>query len=145
MLTPASPGRRASAVAGGCVVAGGWVRVRVGAVLIGNPAQEWTTDEFDTLCVLRLAVKEGVKNGCSKLYGASWRAAREMGATSMVTYTHLDEPGDSLVAAGWINDGLTDGEWNRPSRPRQMVIDSEKKRRWWAPGSARASQRESSR
>jgi hypothetical protein len=111
----------------------------VGVALVGIPnARAHTTDELDTLCVLRVAVKEGVKNACSLLYGACWRTARGQGADSMVTYTHLDEPGTSLIAAGWINGGLTDGgEWDRPGRPRQLAIDSERKIRWWAPGSRR--------
>lgn len=114
----------------------------VGVALVGWPAMKWTDDEIDTLCVLRCAVKEGYKNACSKLYGACWRAARAMGCESMVTYTDLDEPGVSLRAAGWIEDGkTTGGEWDRPSRPRQKAVNAEPKRRWWAPGSKRAPQR----
>lgn len=111
----------------------------VGIALVGWPAQEWTDDEIDTLCVLRVAVKEGFKNACSKLYGSCWRAARAMGCESMVTYTDLDEPGTSLRAAGWIDGGVTDGgEWDRPSRQRKLAINANPKRRWWAPGSKRA-------
>jgi hypothetical protein len=98
----------------------------------------WTDGEIDTLCVLRVAVKEGFKNACSKLYGSCWRAARAMGAESMVTYTDLDEPGTSLRAAGWVEDGTTaGGEWTRPSRRRKGAVNADPKRRWWAPGSAR--------
>lgn len=111
----------------------------VGVALVGMPSREQTNDELDTLCVLRVAVEEGNKNGCSKLYGACWKAARAMGATSMVTYTHDDEPGTSLIAAGWIDGGMTSGgEWDRKSRPRAKAVDAKPKRRWWAPGSLRA-------
>lgn len=111
----------------------------VGVALVGWPAQEQTNDDIDTLCVLRVAVKEGFKNACSMLYGACWRAARAMGTESMVTFTHLDEPGTSLRAAGWVDGGLTDGgEWDRPSRRRNKAVDNKPKRRWWAPGSKRA-------
>lgn len=111
----------------------------VGVALVGWPARAQSSDEIDTLCVLRVAVKEGVKNGCSMLYGACWRAARAMGADSMITYTHDDEPGTSLRAAGWIDGGLTSGgEWDRPSRKRGPAVDPKPKRRWWAPGSLRA-------
>ena len=111
----------------------------VGMALVGWPSQEQTTDEIDHLRVLRCTVKEGVKNGCSMLYGACWRAARAMGVESMDTFTHLDEPGTSLRAAGWIEDGLTDGgEHARKSRPRAPAIDPRPKRRWWAPGSKKA-------
>lgn len=61
----------------------------------------------------------------------------------MVTYTHCDESGVSLKAAGWIDGGLTDGgEWDRPSRPRLPGVDSEPKRRWWTRWSARAPKRD---
>lgn len=111
----------------------------VGVALVGWPARAQSSDEIDTLCVLRVAVKEGYKNACSMLYGACWRAARAMGSDSMVTFTHLEEPGTSLRAAGWIEDGQTDGgEWSRPSRKRGKAIDARPKRRWWAPGSKRA-------
>jgi hypothetical protein len=87
----------------------------VGVALVGWPARMHSSDECDTLCVLRVAVKEGYRNACSMLYGACWRAARAMGADSMVTFTHDDEPGTSLRAAGWIEGGLTEGgEWSRP-------------------------------
>ena len=108
----------------------------VGVALVGHPSQVQTTDEYDHLRVLRVAVKEGYKNACSMLYGACWRAARAMGVTSMDTFTHLDEPGTSLRAAGWIEDGITaGGEYDRPSRRRSPQLDAKPKRRWWAPGS----------
>lgn len=98
----------------------------VGVALVGLPSQEQTTDELDMLSVLRVAVRDDVRgvgrhanSACSMLYGACWRAARAMGATSLVTYTHLDEPGTSLRAAGWLDGGLTDGgTHDRPKRRR---------------------------
>ena len=109
----------------------------VGVAAVGNPAR--LLAEEGVLCVLRVAVIEDVPNACSMLYGACSRAARAMGATSLVTYTHLDEPGTSLRAAGWIDGGETaGGEHDRPSRPRQAALFPEPKRRWWAPWSARA-------
>lgn len=112
----------------------------VGVALVGWPSQEQTCDEMDHLRVLRVAVKEGYKNACSMLYGSCWRAARAMGVTRMDTFTHLDEPGTSLRAAGWVDGGLTSGgEHSRASRPRAKAIDASPKRRWWAPGSEKAS------
>ena len=111
----------------------------VGVALVGHPSQEQTTPEYDHLRVLRVAVREGYKNGCSMLYGACWRAARAMGCASMDTFTHLDEPGTSLRASGWTEDGVTaGGEYGRTSRPRKAQVDAAPKRRWWAPGSAKA-------
>jgi hypothetical protein len=111
----------------------------VGVILVGWPSQEQTTDEADHLRVLRLAVKEGHPNACSMPSTAAWRAARAMGATSMDTFTHGDESGTSLRAAGWTDGGMTDGgSYDRPSRSRKAPIDSAPKRRWWAPGSEKA-------
>lgn len=111
----------------------------IGVAVVGNPARKL---QDDTLAVLRVAVIEGHRNGCSILYGACSRAARAMGAENLVTYTHGDEHGTSLKAAGWIDGGLTDGgDWDRPSRPRQLALDPDPKRRWWAPWSKRCQTR----
>lgn len=108
----------------------------VGVALVGHPARELMDD---TLAVLRVAVIEGHRNGCSMLYGACSRAARALGAENLVTYTHEDETGISLKAAGWIYGGLTDGgEHSRPSRQRALALDQKPKHRWWAPWSKRA-------
>lgn len=110
----------------------------VGCALVGHPARVWMHDHA-ILCVLRVAVVEGVPNACSMLYGACSKAARAMGADGLVTYTHLDESGHSLRVSGWVRDKQTDGgEWSRPSRPRRQVVDSQPKVPWWAPWSIRA-------
>ncbi len=106
----------------------------VGVAAVGHPARMLA--EKGALCVLRVAVVEGQPNACSMLYGACARAARAMGATALVTYTHQGEPGTSLRASGWIDGGLTDGgEWDRPSRRRQRALFPDPKRRWWTPWS----------
>jgi hypothetical protein len=107
----------------------------VGVALVGHPARVW---QHDTLAVLRVAVIEGNRNACSMLYGACSRAARAMGADNLVTYTHSDELGTTLRAAGWVCDGATDGgEHSRPSRPRAAAVDASPKMRWFAPWSTR--------
>jgi hypothetical protein len=104
----------------------------VGCAVVGHPARSWM--DMDVLGVLRVAVMPGIVNGCSMLYGACSRAARAMGATDLVTYTHEDEPGVSLRAAGWVDAGLTGGgEWSRETRQRAMAVDPSPKRRWLAP------------
>jgi hypothetical protein len=109
----------------------------VAVAIVGSPAR--LLQEQGVLEVVRLAVKPGVKNACSLLYGACARAAKAMGATDLVTYTRLEEPGTSLVAAGWVEDGLTKGgEATRPSRKREPLQDARPKRRWWAPFGKRA-------
>lgn len=109
----------------------------VGVALVGHPAREYMGDDA-TLEILRVAVIEGYANACSMLYGACSRAARAMGVDNLVTYTHLDEPGTSLKAAGWREHGITKGgEHSRAKRPRKKAVDSGPKRRWFAPWSAK--------
>lgn len=108
----------------------------VGCAIVGRPSR---TQDQDVLCVTRVAVVDGVKNGCSKLYGACSQAARAIGATGLCTYTHLDEPGTSLIAAGWVRSGITKGgEYNRPCRFRRPAIDPMPKVKWIAPWSRSA-------
>jgi hypothetical protein len=110
----------------------------VGCAVVARP-QARMLDDGATLEVVRVAVIEGNRNACSMLYGACARAARAMGATDLVTYTHLDEHGASLRAAGWVEDHehTKGGEWSRDGRQRELAVDPNPKRRWWAPWSAR--------
>lgn len=104
----------------------------VGAAIAGRPVARQSDDGL-TLEVTRVVVREGVKNGCSKLYGAVRRAAFAMGYRRVLTYTLGSEPGTSLVAAGWLQTGLTDGgSWSRPSRARLDLHPLEPKARWEA-------------
>ena len=106
----------------------------VGCALVGHAA--CALMQRDVLAVLRVAVLDGQPNACSALYGATARAARGMGARGLVTYTHHDEPGTSLRAAGWVYGGMTDGgEWSRDGRHRQPALFPDPKHRWWAPWS----------
>lgn len=87
--------------------------------------------------VLRVAVIEGTRNGCSMLYGACSKSGSAMGLDGMMTYIHNDETGVSLKAAGWVPDDAptSGGEWTRESRQRELVEDAKPKWRWWAPWS----------
>jgi hypothetical protein len=112
----------------------------VGVAVVGRPnARVW--QQPGRLQVLRLAVEEGRPNACSMLYGACARAARAMGTIDLWTYTHEDEPGTSLRAAGWIRDDRSTrgGEHGRQLRPRE-TLDARPKWRWWAPWSAELAQ-----
>lgn len=77
---------------------------------------------------------DGVRNGCSMLYGALCRAAQALGYREAWTYTRLDEPGASLRAAGFVECGITSGgEHDRPrqaKRRRRKAEQPEPKRRW---------------
>lgn len=111
--------------------------VVVGCAVCGKLARGF--EGRDILTISRVAVCEGTDCGCSRLYGACARTGRAMGARGMVTYTHSDESGVSLVAAGWIRDDLraADCDWGRDGRQRELPIDGVAKVRWWAPWSER--------
>ena len=71
----------------------------VGVAMIGRPVAR-LLDDKTTLEVNRLCT-QGVKNACSKLYGASARIAKELGYKKIITYILDSEKGTSLKAAGW--------------------------------------------
>ena len=87
-------------------------RVLRGVVMVTLPLNQNHMDGW-TLEVARCCT-DGAKNAPSMLYGAAWRAAKEMGYRRMLTYTLNTEPGTSLRAAGWRETGTTDGKrpWN---------------------------------
>ena len=104
----------------------------VGVAIVGRPVSRMLADGF-TAEVTRVCVLDGIKNGCSMLYGACWRAARAMGYRRCVTYTLAEEGGGSLRAAGWKNLGEAGGgSWSRGSRPRVDMHPMQKKIRWEA-------------
>lgn len=89
--------------------------VLVGVVIVGRPVSR-ELDPYSVAEVTRLATN-GSKNACSFLYAAAARVAREMGFEYIQTYTLETEPGTSLLAAGWLPNGLTaGGTWNCASR-----------------------------
>ncbi len=81
--------------------------VLVGVVIAGHPVAR-KADDGRTLELLRLTT-EGDRNACSRLYGAAVRAARAMGYRRVITYTLDSEPGSSLLASGFIRDGVNKG------------------------------------
>jgi hypothetical protein len=100
-----------------------------GVVIVGRPIARLLQDGY-TAEVTRLAT-DGVKNGCSMLYGAAWRAARAMGYRRLVTYTMEGESGVSLLASGWRFVATTDPKsWNRAARPRVDRAPLQVKIRW---------------
>lgn len=107
-----------------CIAVSEAAQVR-GVAIIGRPVARHCDDGW-TLEVNRCCT-DGVKNGCSILYGAAWRAARAMGFKRLITYTLPDEGGASLRASGWVCLGLCGGgNWSRETRPR---IDTAEKLR----------------
>lgn len=100
----------------------------VGVAVAGNPPRVWQgTGRF----VISRCATTGEKNACSKLYGAICRAGQALGYREAWTYTLPEEPGTSLLAAGFTDMGVTDGgEHDRPSRRRKAAVRPEPKRRW---------------
>ena len=102
-----------------------------GVAIIGRPVARMLDDGW-TLEVNRCCT-DGVRNGCSALYGAAWRVARALGYRKIITYTLPDEGGASLRGAGWKCIGETGGgQWSRRSRPRIDTDLPQQKLRWEA-------------
>jgi hypothetical protein len=100
-----------------------------GVVVVGRPVARMLDDGL-TLEVTRCCT-DGVKNGCSMLYSAAWRATRALGYKKLVTYTLNDESGVSLSAAGWKKIGeCGGGSWGRKDRPRIDKHPLQKKIKW---------------
>jgi len=103
-------------------------RVR-GVAIVGRPVARMLNDGW-TLEVNRCCT-DGVRNACSMLYRAAWRAARAMGYRRLVTYTLPEEGGASLRGAGFKLVGETrGGSWNCKSRPRVDTHPLQGKLRW---------------
>lgn len=81
--------------------------VLVGAVTVGRPVSR----EFDEQVVAEVTrlVTSGTKNACSFLYSRAARICKEMGYAKIQTYILADEPGTSLLAAGWVLEATTKG------------------------------------
>lgn len=88
--------------------------------LVGRPVSS-AIDPRRVIEVNRCAVREGIKNGCSALYGAAARASQEMGFYAIITYTLTSESGASLRALGWWSETLAKRNtlWDCEARPRE--------------------------
>lgn len=100
-----------------------------GVATIGRPVarhlQNGTTAEVTRVCT------DGCENACSALYGASWRAAKALGYTRLITYTLPSEGGASLRGSGFLNEGPAGGgSWSSKARPRVDKAPIEVKTRW---------------
>lgn len=104
-----------------------------GIVMVGRPGPRHLDNGW-TLEVTRCCT-DGVKNGCSMLYGAAWRAAKALGYRKMITYTLATESGTSLKASGWRIVGEVKKRkkgWDCKSRPRVETEPHQAKIRWEA-------------
>lgn len=101
----------------------------VAAVIVGRPLA-CAQQDGRTVQILRVAT-DGTRNACSKAMGWAMAQAQQRGYERMLTYTLAHEPGGSLRAVGFIEDGLTrGGTWSSPGRPRQDRHPTQPKRRW---------------
>lgn len=102
----------------------------VGCAIVGRPVSRGS-DDGRTLEVTRLCT-DGTKNACSLLYSAAARAARELGYSSIQTYTLESEHGTSLLASGWTREALTaGGKWVRSEgTARREDQPHDRKWRW---------------
>lgn len=89
-----------------------------GVAISGRPISR-ELDDGCTIEILRVCT-DGTRNACSMLYGASARAARNLGYRLALTYTLKSEGGASLRAAGFKPVGeVKDRQWDCPARPRE--------------------------
>lgn len=103
----------------------------VGVVMVGRPVARHYDGGY-TIEVTRCCT-DGTPNAASKLYAASWRAARALGYQRLITYTLADgEDGTSLKAAGWevVHKRAGGGSWHRESRPRYQTAPTGQKTLW---------------
>lgn len=100
-----------------------------GVAMIGRPISRHMDNGW-TLEVNRCCT-DGVKNGCSMLYRAAWRAARALGYRRLITYTLTTEGGASLRGAGFkLIGAVGGGSWSSRSRPRIDHHPLQEKFRW---------------
>ena len=91
----------------------------IGVIMVGRPVSRRVDDGL-TVEVNRCCVLEGYKNGCSLLYGAAARIAKNLGYKKIVTYTLDFESGATMRAVGWQLDHEVRGQkWDQPSRARE--------------------------
>ncbi len=101
----------------------------IGVVIVGRPVARGLDNGW-TLEVTRCCTN-GMKNVCSKLYSAAWRATRAMGYKKLITYILGSEKGTSVKASGWKLVGEAGGgSWNSKSRPRVDTHPLQKKLRY---------------
>ena len=111
-----------------CVAVTDGVAIR-GVAIVGRPVSRFL-DDGKTIEVNRVCT-DGVRNGCSMLYGACARAAKAMGYSKIITYTLPEEGGSSLRASGWTCEGqFGGGAWTNNVRSRNDSHPLTEKYRW---------------
>lgn len=106
----------------GLQLSDGIVGVAICGRPVGHKIDYKTVIEVTRCCVTR---KVKIKNGCSKLYSACARIAKEMGYHKIITYTLDSESGVTLKASGWYIDKEKAGgkSWNSSGDRIRTNID----------------------
>jgi len=96
-----------------------------GVAICSRPVSRKLDDGF-TLEVSRLCVVD-LPNGCSMLYSACARTAKEMGYNKIITYILQSEKGTSLKASGWVCESENVGgtSWNSSGTMRRTNIKTD--------------------
>jgi hypothetical protein len=101
----------------------------VGVATAGRPVAR-ESDDGITAEVTRVC-SDGTPNVCSFLYARVRRVCQAMGYEKFVSYILDDEPGTSLVAAGFAKAGETEPRsWDRPKRRRTDKHPTQRKQRF---------------
>ena len=106
--------------------------VLIGTAICGRPVSRMLDDGY-TLEINRLCVAEGeTGNGCSMLYGASCRVAKDMGYKKVITYILESESGVSLKASNFqLEDACCGGKnWSGERKRSLGKTPEEMKQRW---------------
>ena len=103
----------------------------VGVATVGRPVARHGGLPSEVLEVTRLCT-DGTDNACSALYAAAARVGKEMGYRRIQTYVLATEPGVTLKAAGWVNEGEAGGgQWKHTDgKPRRTDQPTELKHKW---------------
>lgn len=93
--------------------------VLIGVGIVGRPVARALQDG-KRLEVLRVCVKEGYPNACSKIYARCKQIAQLLGYEKIITYTLKSESQSSLKAIGAKVEAETKPHtWDTPSRRRE--------------------------
>ena len=105
----------------------------VGVCVVGRPVSRKLQERGDTLEVTRTCTWSypQSRHAISKMLAEAAVRARRLGYRCLITYTLAEEPGVSLVAAGWRCIGTSPGgSWNRSGRPRKDRAPTGPKQVW---------------
>lgn len=121
----------------GCAVANTAVGRIVGVTTIGRPVARHYDDgktlEITRNCVRRDLPHKYTKNASSKLYGAAWRATKNLGYEKLITYTIKNqEQATPLKATGYdiLEKECGGGDWSSESRKRDYQGPKDVKTSW---------------